>query len=433
MGPDNSQASVSVTQPTRVRWIIFALACAVSWLLYLHRYSWAVIKPTFRDENPGLSYTELGWLDAAFNASYALGQVPGGLAGDIFGPRAILSVFIVLWSAAMVGVAWTGGFWRLFGVRAAFGLTQAGGYPILSKMTRNWFPLASRTSVQGVVAAWGRIGAACSSVVVAYFLMGVLGFSWRAALTVLTLPGIILAVLFWALVRDNPHEHPWTNGAERDLIGVSAATNLTGERLALRLDVRTSVSLSMLLLYAFTSTFQDQLYVFWIPEFLTHGRHLDQETMGLFNPLPLIGGAIGGILGGFLNDALIRRWGNRTWARRVVGFTGKLIAAGMVFYSLQVADGRTAMVVLLVARVFGDWSLPTQWGAITDMGGRAAGTLFGLVNMVGAAGGFVAGPTLGYLREHYGWEGLFYGAASMCLAAALCWLFIDCNRRLVAD
>ena len=433
MTTGTTQESVALTPPTRVRWIIFALACAVSWLLYLHRYSWGVIKPAFRLENPQLTDTEIGWLDSAFLASYALGQVPGGLAGDLFGPRAILSGIILLWSAAVAGVAWTGGFWRLFGVRAVFGLTQAGGYPILSKMTRNWFPLASRTSVQGVVTAFGRIGAACTSVILAYILMGLFGLSWQLALMVLALPGVVLALLFWILVRDNPQEHPWTNAAEQDLIGVGTAPNLADRPVTIRSDARAAISLGMLLVYAFVSTFQDQLYVFWIPDFLVNGRGLDASSMGLFTPLPLLGGAVGGILGGVLNDMLIQAWGNRKWPRRVVGFTGKLIAAGMVIWSLQVADGRVAMVVLLTARVFGDWSLPTQWGAITDMGGRAAGTLFGLVNMIGAVGGFVAGPALGYLKQHYGWEGLFYGVATMCLAAALCWLFIDCSRRVVTD
>ena len=189
----------------------------------------------------------------------------------------------------------------------------------------------------------------------------------------------------------------------------------------------------MLLLYAFASTFQDQLYVFWIPLFLVQARGLDATEMGLFTPLPLIGGAVGGIIGGVLNDLLIRAWGNRKWARRAVGFTGKLIAAGLIFWSFQVSDGRLAMVVLLFARVFGDWSLPTQWGATTDMGGRASATLFGLVNTVGAVGGFVAGPTLGYLKQHYDWEGLFFGVIAMCVLAALTWLFIDCTRRVVGD
>ena len=34
--------------PTRVRWIVFALGCSTSWMLYLHRYTFALIKPATR-------------------------------------------------------------------------------------------------------------------------------------------------------------------------------------------------------------------------------------------------------------------------------------------------------------------------------------------------------------------------------------------------
>ncbi len=141
--------------------------------------------------------------------------------------------------------------------------------------------------------------------------------------------------------------------------------------------------------------------------------------------------AVGGVIGGLLNDYFIRRTGNRRWARSLVAFTGKFIAAGLVVLSIQMADGRMTLLVLVAARVFSDWSLPTQWAAVTDMGGRAAATLFGAVNTVGALGGFVAGPIFGWLKQEYSWPGLFYGVAGMCLFAAVTWLFIDCTKRVV--
>ena len=51
---------------------MFALACAVSWLLYLHRYSWGVIKPAFRQRQFGRG------IDQAFAAlmQAASGGVP---------------------------------------------------------------------------------------------------------------------------------------------------------------------------------------------------------------------------------------------------------------------------------------------------------------------------------------------------------------------
>lgn len=420
------------SRPTHVRWWIFLLACAVSWLLYLHRYSWGVIKPSLLAENPELR-AHVGWLDSAFMLTYAVFQVPCGFLGDRFGPRSILSGFILLWSVAVLGVGWTTGFWRLFGLRAFFGFAQAGAYPILSKVTRNWFPLANRTSVQGIVTALGRIGAASCPVILATLLIGTLGFSWQNALLILGMPGIFLALAFWILARDNPREHPWTNLGEQELVDPGVSSRPPGTKARLVINRATLLSLGMMLLYAFASTIQDQLYVNWISDFLVNGRGLSQGEMGLFTPLPLLGGAVGGILGGFLNDWLIRALGNRRWARSLVGFTGKLIASVLIFLSVQLADGRVAMVILLTARIFGDWSLPTQWGAITDMGGRGAATLFGLVNGVGAVGGFVAGPALNWLLIQHGWEGLFTGVAAMSLLAGLTWLFIDCTQKIVAD
>jgi sugar phosphate permease len=420
------------TRPTRVRWVIFALACAASWLLYLHRYSWGVIKPAFRREHPDITDEELGWLDSAFMISYAVGQVPGGLAGDYFGARAVLTVIILLWSVAVVGVTWTGSIAGVFGIRAGFGLAQAGAYPVLSKVTRTWFPVSIRTSLQGIMTALGRVGAACSSLIIATVLMGLLGLSWQSALLVIALPGILLAAAFWLYVRNSPPEHPGCNQAEQALIdGFAAATPRTTTNLLL--DWRSLFNLSMLLVYAFASTFQDQLYVNWIPLFLSEGRGLDDRAMGLFTMLPLLGGAAGGIVGGMLNDYLITKTGNRRWARSSIGLTGKMVAAGLILWSVQLADGRLAMLILLAARCFGDWSLPTQWGTITDISGRASATVFGLVNAVGAVGAVAAGPVLGRLKQDYGWEGLFACVAAMCLVSALTWIWIDCTRRLVAE
>jgi sugar phosphate permease len=427
--------TASESRPTRCRWFIFVLAGAASWLLYLHRYAWGVIKPAFLQENPNLSATEIGWLDSAFNATYALGQVPAGAAADAFGTRAVLSGIVLLWSLTAAGVASTAGFWRLFGMRSMFGLAQAGAYPVLNKMLRNWFPLSVRTSAQGIVAALGRLGAACAPVIIATLLMGELGLSWQTTLVVIAIPGIALGIACWLVVRDRPDEHPWANLAERELIHEGATSPPPGAAVGGRLNLTPAslLSLGMMLFYAFVSTFQDQMYVYWIPLFLVEGRGLTSAEMGLFTPLPLIGGAIGGILGGFLNDWLIRKSGNRRWSRSAIGFSGRMIAAALVVASLRVEGGRLAMVVLLAARVFGDWSQPTQWGAVTDMGGRAAATLFGLVNTVGALGGFVAGPCLGYLKQHHGWEGLFLGVAAMVMLSAVSWLFIDCTQRVVGE
>src|SRR5262249_11871858 len=162
------------SRPTSVRWLIFVLACFASWLLYLHRYAWGVIKPAFREQYPEFSDVDIGWLDSAFLATYAFGQIPSGLAGDRYGPRVVLSILALVLALALMCVSWTAGFWRLIGARALFGLAHSGAYPVLNKMTRAWYPLSVRTTVQGFVTALGRVGGACASVIIATLLMGLL-------------------------------------------------------------------------------------------------------------------------------------------------------------------------------------------------------------------------------------------------------------------
>ena len=57
-------------RPTKVRWLIFALACSSSFILYLHRYTWGIMKAEIANEfdwNPA----QLGMLDSCFSLSYA--------------------------------------------------------------------------------------------------------------------------------------------------------------------------------------------------------------------------------------------------------------------------------------------------------------------------------------------------------------------------
>jgi len=416
-----------------VRWVVFVLACAVSWLLYLHRYSWGVIKPALRAEYPDLTDKQLGWLDSVFQVTYAFGQVPGGLAGDVWGPRMVLSLGILLWSGTLAALAWTTGVFGMAGVRAAFGLAQAGAYPNLSKVTRSWFPLSIRTTVQGAVASLsGRAGGACASIVIATLLMGQLGLGWRGALITISAAGILLAAAFWLLFRNSPADHPWANAAEAAAIDLGNAPVVVGERPRISWNAANVFTLSAMMTYAFASTFVDQLFVNWVPLLLVE-RGLDSAQMGMYASLPLLGGALGGAFGGLLNDGLIRLTGSRRWGRSSVAFTGKMIGGILLALSILEADGRVVALTLMAAKFFGDWSMTTLWGTVTDIGGRAAGTVFAVVNTAGAVAGFVANPWIGHMKQDYGWETTFFGLAGVFFAAAIAWLFIDSNRRLLAD
>ena len=429
MSAETSQSPEASPRPTNVRWLVLVLACMASWFLYLHRYAWGVIKPDVKAEF-GLTDIQLGWLDSLFNVTYALFQVPFGLLGDHLGPALVIPAIIFAWSGMAAAPVLGVGFWSLAGFRMLFGVAQAGAYPNLIKVTRSWFPLSIRTVLQGFVASFsGRSGGACASLLLATVLMGVLGLGWRAALLWIATTGIAFALVFRYLFRDSPAEHPWANEAEQQLIEAGEEPAAPTARTAFDRRPAVLVSFSFLLLAMFTSAFADQLFVYWIPLFLEEGKGLDKIVAGIYASLPLWASAVGGVVGGVLND-LVARFTGRRFARSAVGLTGKLTAAVLVISSIGIEDGRQAMFVLAGAKFFTDWSQPTTWGTITDIAGQATGRVFGAVNMVGSFGAIAAGPVIGWIKENFGWETLFWTIAVLYVVSALSWLGIDARRKL---
>jgi MFS transporter, ACS family, glucarate transporter len=432
-----------MNRPTNVRWIVFGLACGTSWVLYLHRYTFALIKPHL-NERFGWDETQLGLLDSAFNLAYTLFQVPCGALADILGVRYFLAGMILLWSVALALHALAPNLAAMRAVRALFGIGQAGAYAVLSRITRFWFPASVRTSVQGWVGIFfGRIGGASSNVLFATFLIGTLHLSWQTSLYLFAAGGLALALLFMALFRDSPRQHPWVNDAEVRLIeGGDSVTPPTGPRprltfsaLLKRTSPRSVLNLLALGLQSFLSTVADTFYVSWTPLFLSKVYGMEDREMGLFSMLPLLGGACGGPAGGYLNDYLIRVTGDRRKARTLVGLIGKGLAAGLLLADLLLyyRQPYSFCVLLFFVKFFGDWSQASTWGTVTDIGGRATATVFAFNNTVGGVGAVLASALFGWMAQYHGWPSVFILVAVVYALCAASWLLIDCTIPVLAE
>ncbi|MSR57233.1 MAG: MFS transporter [Planctomycetaceae bacterium] len=442
---DPSPTPAVAERPTQVRWLIFALACGMSFLLYLHRYTWGFIRVELQREFDWDAPT-MGWLDSAFNLTYAAGQIPGGILGDWYGPRKVLVVMSLVWSLAMGGMALARGFYPLAAVRAVFGLAQAGCYPNLSKVTKVWFPLSERTAVQGWVASFfGRMGGAASFILVGTLMLGTWHLPWRTALGWLAVLGLAFVALFVLLFRNSPRQHPFSNAAEAELVTTGDPSAAIAARSAIRWRlVFRNRYVWALLFQQFTCAFVDNFFSNWLPTFLTEVKHVEMAKSGWMSALPLVGGALGGMLaGGLLQSWLIRRTKNRRWSRSAVGLVGNLLAGVCLYTSLLFENSTAIVVCFFCLKFFADWAQPTCWGAATDMGGRNSASLFALVNTSGSLAGFAAGPAMGYTIQWFGrefgtgepndpagWTALLVGIGIVYVLSALSWLFIDCTQTI---
>ncbi|MEZ6060646.1 MAG: MFS transporter [Planctomycetaceae bacterium] len=432
---------------TNVHWLVFTLACATSFLLYLHRYSWNIIGPELQDEF-AFTNTQAGFLFSLFYYTYAAGQIPSGVITDRFGARGVLTTIIAAWSVALTGIAHTGslvllGFWRLL-----FGATQAGCYPALTKISQQWFPPRQRTVMQGWVATtFGRAGGAMSPIILGTLLIGAWGLSWQAAITVIGIIGLLHCGIFFACFRNSPQQDPRVNDAERDLIrgGSTDAPKRDSETTVL--PVGTALrnnSLRWFTLQQYLDAGSDVVFVSLIGSYFLAAHNFDISKTGWLASLPLWGGALGGIAGGWLNDRIIQQTGNRRWARSGVGCVGKVIGCAMLALVVLQSDGVTAAWLLMAAKFFSDWSQPTTWGACTDLGGRFTATVFSIINTAGTIGGVFMPIVFGFVLDLFttktlvdgaeaaitDWNPLFVLLSAMYLASGACWLLVDCTDRL---
>src|SRR6266550_2066816 len=80
-------------RPTNVRWLVFGLASAASFLLYLHRYTWGIIKVAVGEEF-GWKDSELGWVASFF------GRMGGAASFLLFGTL-MLGTWHLPWRTAL--------------------------------------------------------------------------------------------------------------------------------------------------------------------------------------------------------------------------------------------------------------------------------------------------------------------------------------------
>jgi MFS family permease len=426
--------SVSLPPPTRVSYKVLAFLGVLALILYVDRICISQSVPSIEAEL-GIDDTQMSYVLAAFTLAYCLFEVPTGSWGDRYGSRGVMARIVVWWSVftALTGAA--PGLWSLVLIRFLFGAGEAGAFPNTARMLARWFPPQGRGPAQGLITTMALVGGAVSPAVAAYLIRAV---GWRWAFVAFSLPGFVWVVAFYRWYRDDPATHPAVNDAERRLIGCSGGTHpeIRHPSIPWRL-VLTSANVWLLGGVITCSAFNTYLYFSWYPTYLTKGRGVGPLTSGWLASMVLAGGAIGGTLGGFLSDALIRRTGNRKTSRRGLGCVALASSGVLLLISLHTdnaiaAAGWTALAVLAVNMPLASW-----WGAVADISGRHVGALFGLMNSLGAVGAIASQLFLGRFADRMRdlgfegrdqWDPAFYIYAAILFVGAVGWLWIDTTR-----
>lgn len=279
-----------------------------------------------------ISGVELGNLAASYFYAYLLLQIPAGFMLDRFGPRKMTTVAITVCalgsvlfgSAQSLFVAEIGRFF--IGAGAAFAAVNC------LKLTANWFPFRQFAFMAGLMMTIAMFGAVGGQAPLAHFIGH---FEWRWAMKYIGFAGILLAFLFWLIVRDKAPDH------KTEKMIVSPKISLL-QSLKQLLKSPQSWWLSMYSGFAFAP-----VMVFgglWGVSFLAEYHHLSETVAAQQVSLIFIGFAVGAPVFGYLSDRLGKRKGVMFW-----GTLSSLITISAVIY----IPGFSLIVVSALLFLFG--------------------------------------------------------------------------------
>lgn len=427
-------ASGSARRST-VRWRLFLILLLLVSVNYIDRGSISVALPIIQKDFH-LSPELVGLLLSAFFWTYALMQIPVGYLIDRFGPRKIITASCVGWGAATAASGLAGGFLSMFIARTAIGVTESGVMPSGGKLNAIWMHSKERGRGATILDAGAPLGAGVGGILITW-LIAISG-SWRLAFIIAGVATVVLGLLIWWYVRDNPRTHRGVNAAEAEYIEAShraerAASN-TGKigRQGLRPYLKHRSFWAMCFGWlGFNGVFYGLLT--WGPLYLSEAKGFDLKTIGWSTFVIFGAGFVGEILGGVLADRLRSRISNvNVVMRGMLGLSSLIVTLGLVGVTI-VGDPITAVVLLSVVLFFLRW-VGLFWAVPATLGGTSdAGVLGGAMNLSGNVAGLVTPIAVGFI---VGATGGFTGALLYFVGAAVIMgvsvLVLDYSKRLAA-
>lgn len=243
--------------------------------------------------------TQLGLLSGvAFAIFYATLGIPIARFADRYSRVNIITISLVVWSAATALTGKATGFWYLFLARVGVGVGEAGCNPSAYSIISDYFPAKKRATAQSIYSLGVYLGQFIGFVTAGYVAQV---YGWRTAFYVVGLPGIAVAVLAKLTLREPPRglsepagfvlgEPPKARDVLKKLFLLPAFRNLSF-----------ASGLHALVAYGLNSYYSAFLM-------RSHGMSLT-ETSTALAVITLTGGLAGTYLGGKLSDVFAQRNG----------------------------------------------------------------------------------------------------------------------------
>ena len=329
----NAGVGVAKRSAGRYAYYVFFVMFFINLLNYLDRYLFIGASNRVAKEL-GFGLDGVGYLTSAFLIVYTLGTIPLGIWADRTKRKNVVAACVAVWSAATAFTALASNFLALFLSRMVLGIGEAGYFPAGTALMSDYFSREKRSRVMSWWSTGQYVGLMIGFVVGGLVTANSLPSSaWRWSFLIVGGPGLLIALVAWRL------REPRRNQADEEVVDLdphSLAIETEIEEIstpflrkvfsefASLLRIKTMLVLIVMQIFAF---FVLGVNVVFLPIFLqqkdTFG--FSSSFAGIFSGgVIVLAGIVGVIAGGYMADALNRRFPG---ARVLVCGIGFLLSA----------------------------------------------------------------------------------------------------------
>src|SRR5215831_13070900 len=197
----------------RVRWWIVWTLFFSTVTNYISRQTFSVLAPVITAQYH-LSHTDLAKILGAFQLSYAVTWLLGGIFLDAVGTRIGLALAVVFWSLVNILTPLASSVFGFATCRFFLGIGEGFNWPGASKTVAEWFPSQERSLAVAIFDSGSSVGGAIAAIAIPIIA---LAFGWRAAFVISGLLGFVWLAA-WLRVYHPLGKHPRVTPEEKSLI-----------------------------------------------------------------------------------------------------------------------------------------------------------------------------------------------------------------------
>ncbi|HXR38251.1 MAG TPA: MFS transporter [Terracidiphilus sp.] len=288
----------------RLRWWIVWTLFGSTFINFINRQTFSVLAPVITHELH-LTHSDLSKIFSAFQVSYAVMWLIGGVLLDIVGTRLGLALAVIWWSIVSMFTGFANSVFSLSAFRFLLGIGEGCNWPGASKTVAEWFPAKERGVAVAIFDSGSSVGAAVAAIAVPWVAI-LLG--WRYAFVLSGILGLLwLAV--WLYYYHPLERHPRVTPEERALIaaGRDAAAASAQRGVGRWLVLLKQSNVWGVVLGRSVADPIWWFYVFWLPQYLSDARGFSLKQIAAFAWVPFVAADIGNFTGGFASSFLIKR------------------------------------------------------------------------------------------------------------------------------